>query len=85
MRALVTLVLMALLTYAICFRHTSWGRMITEASGGRLYTSLWMLVLPGLALVLTTLAFNLVGDGFRDALDSRTRNSLAVDKSSKDE
>jgi len=44
-----------------------------------------MLVFPGLALVLTTLAFNLVGDGLRDALDSRTRNSLAVDKSSKDE
>ena len=56
-----------------------------EASGGQLYTSLWMLVFPGLALVLTTLAFNLVGDGLRDALDSRTRNSLAVDKSSKDE
>jgi peptide/nickel transport system permease protein len=31
-----------------------------------------MLVAPGVALVLTTLAFNLVGDGLRDALDPRT-------------
>ena len=52
----------------------SWGRMISDASGGQLYTvAWWMLVFPGLALVLTTLAFNLVGDGLRDALDPRTQ------------
>jgi peptide/nickel transport system permease protein len=50
----------------------SWGRMIAEASDGQLYTAAWwMLVAPGVALVLTTLAFNLVGDGLRDALDPR--------------
>ena len=50
----------------------SWGRMIADASTGQLYTvAWWMLVAPGLALVLTTLAFNLVGDGLRDALDPR--------------
>jgi peptide/nickel transport system permease protein len=50
----------------------SWGRMIADASNGLLYTAAWwMLVAPGLALVLTTLAFNLVGDGLRDALDPR--------------
>jgi len=32
-----------------------------------------MLLFPGIALVLTTLAFNLVGDGLRDALDPRTQ------------
>jgi peptide/nickel transport system permease protein len=32
-----------------------------------------MLLAPGIALVLTTLAFNLVGDGLRDALDPRTQ------------
>jgi len=32
----------------------------------------WMMLFPGLALLLTTLAFNLVGDGLRDALDPRT-------------
>jgi peptide/nickel transport system permease protein len=52
----------------------SWGRMISDASGGQLYTvAWWMLLFPGMALVLTTLAFNLVGDGLRDALDPRTQ------------
>jgi peptide/nickel transport system permease protein len=31
-----------------------------------------MLLFPGMALVFVTLAFNLVGDGLRDALDPRT-------------
>jgi peptide/nickel transport system permease protein len=31
----------------------------------------WMVVFPGLALLLTTLAFNLLGDGLRDAFDPR--------------
>jgi peptide/nickel transport system permease protein len=50
----------------------SWGRMISDAANGQLYTAAWwMLLAPGIALVLTTLAFNLVGDGLRDALDPR--------------
>lgn len=50
----------------------SWGRMISDATNGQLYTAAWwMLLAPGVALVLTTLAFNLVGDGLRDALDPR--------------
>jgi peptide/nickel transport system permease protein len=52
----------------------SWGRMIADGAGNQLYTvAWWMLVFPGMALVLTTLAFNLVGDGLRDALDPRTQ------------
>lgn len=48
----------------------SWGRMIADASSGDLYTvAWWMMLFPGTFLVLTTLAFNLVGDGLRDALD----------------
>ena len=51
----------------------SWGRMISDAAQGQLYTvAWWMLLFPGMALVFTTLAFNLVGDGLRDALDPRT-------------
>jgi peptide/nickel transport system permease protein len=50
----------------------SWGNMIAEAQGGSLFTvAWWFLVFPCLALVLTTLAFNLLGDGLRDALDPR--------------
>jgi peptide/nickel transport system permease protein len=50
----------------------SWGRMISEATEGQLYIlAWWMLFFPGMCLVMTTLAFNLLGDGLRDALDPR--------------
>lgn len=49
----------------------SWGRMISDAS--QIFEVAWWLMLfPGLFLFTTTLAFNLVGDGLRDALDPRT-------------
>jgi peptide/nickel transport system permease protein len=48
----------------------SWGKMLFDAS--KIFTvAWWMMVFPGLFLFLTTLAFNLVGDGLRDALDPR--------------
>jgi ABC-type dipeptide/oligopeptide/nickel transport system permease subunit len=51
----------------------SWGGMISDAVSGTLYkVAWWMLVFPGLFLLITTLAFNLLGDGLRDALDPRT-------------
>ena len=54
----------------------SWGNMIAEAQGGDLYTiAWWFLVFPAIALVLATLAFNLFGDGLRDALDPRQGRS----------
>jgi ABC-type dipeptide/oligopeptide/nickel transport system permease subunit len=33
----------------------------------------WIMVFPGLAIFLTTLAFNMFGDGLRDALDPRLK------------
>jgi len=49
----------------------SWGQMLDDASG--IFTvAWWMMLFPGLFLFATTLAFNLVGDGLRDALDPRT-------------
>jgi peptide/nickel transport system permease protein len=50
----------------------SWGRMLAEAGGGIFTVAWWLMLFPGLFLFLTTLAFNLVGDGLRDALDPRT-------------
>lgn len=60
----------------------SWGNMIAEAQNGDLFTiAWWFLVFPCVALVLTTLAFNLLGDGLRDALDPRQgRSQLATTK-----
>ena len=48
-----------------------WGAMLT---GGRelVLRAPWVLTFPGTAIFLTVLAFNLVGDGLRDALDPRT-------------
>jgi ABC-type dipeptide/oligopeptide/nickel transport system permease subunit len=52
----------------------SWGGMLSDASTGSLYlVAWWMVIIPGTALLLTTLAFNIVGDGLRDALDPRAR------------
>ncbi len=48
----------------------TWGNMLAEASNNALYTvAWWMVVFPSLALLVTTLGFNLLGDGLRDALD----------------
>src|SRR5262249_36339382 len=48
----------------------SWGGLLNDAQ--RFYDVAWWLMLfPGLMLVITTLAFNLLGDGLRDALDVR--------------
>ena len=49
----------------------SWGRSIGSAITW-VATDPWYLVFPGAALFLVTLAFNLFGDGLRDALDPRT-------------
>ena len=55
-----------------------WGTMvyprfvIADASGV-FDTAWWWMFFPGMALVLTVVAFNLVGDGLRDALDPKSR------------
>jgi hypothetical protein len=38
----------------------------------------WYVVFPALALLITTLAFNLLGDGIRDAMDPRTERLFAA-------
>jgi ABC-type dipeptide/oligopeptide/nickel transport system permease subunit len=48
-----------------------WGEMISSASSLYLYGPWWYLLFPSLALLITTLAFNIFGDGVRDAFDPR--------------
>nr|MBO2471202.1 hypothetical protein [Bacillota bacterium] len=50
----------------------SWGSMLAE-SRSRVVDAPWLMVFPGLAIFVTVLAFNLLGDGLRDALDPRLR------------
>ncbi len=52
----------------------SWGNIIYEGKDF-LVTAWWITTLPGLAIVLTVVSFNLVGDGLRDALDPMLKNS----------
>lgn len=53
----------------------SWGRMIFDAQVF-LHDAWWMGVFPGLAILLTVLAFNLLGDGLRDVFDPRQRSLM---------
>src|SRR2546422_81461 len=50
----------------------SWGSMLNIAQA-YLSTAPWMAVWPGLAIFITVLALNLLGDGLREALDPRLR------------
>ena len=52
----------------------SWGTMLGT---GRKFLELspWVAIFPGLAIMITVLAFNLLGDGLRDVLDPRLRGS----------
>ena len=60
-------------------RVVTWGRML---NGGRLYlsTAWWLTAFPGLAIFVTVLAVNLLGDHLRDWLDPRLRNTLGGDE-----
>jgi peptide/nickel transport system permease protein len=52
----------------------SWGQMLSNAvTNGFYYIDPMYMVIPGLAIFITVMAFNLFGDGLRDALDPRTR------------
>ena len=48
-----------------------WGAMISDAAGFFQYGYWWFLLFPSVALLTTTLAFNIFGDSVRDALDPR--------------
>jgi peptide/nickel transport system permease protein len=53
----------------------SWGRMLKE---GQDYfrQSVWMAIFPGLAIMLSVMGFNFLGDGLRDALDPKMKQVL---------
>jgi peptide/nickel transport system permease protein len=52
----------------------SWGVMLSE-SRGIAETAPWLMVYPGLAIMLGVLGFNLLGDGLRDVLDPRLKSN----------
>lgn len=56
----------------------SWGTIIQDGQG-LLYTRPWVALAPGLAIALTVLVLNVLGDGLRDALDPRSKIRLGGD------
>lgn len=55
----------------------SWGYMLNESIAFSFaWKDLWLPTLPGLAIFITALSINFVGDGLREAMDPRTRASL---------
>jgi peptide/nickel transport system permease protein len=54
--------------------HATWGNMLTEGKD-TIELAWWLSVYPGLAILVTVLSYNLFGEGIRDALDPRLRQS----------
>lgn len=52
--------------------YAEWGDMLGRARGF-IFTAPYTLIFPGVAITITVLAFNLLGDGLRDALDPKSR------------
>ncbi|UII56655.1 ABC transporter permease [Cytobacillus spongiae] len=53
--------------------NPEWGKMLAD-SKSFLIQAPWTMIFPGIAIMLTVLGFNLMGDGLRDALDPRMKN-----------
>lgn len=54
----------------------TWGNMLADSLNAGLVPPWWLVLFPGLAITLTVLAFNLLGDGIRDMLDPRLRGAV---------
>lgn len=54
----------------------TWGNMLADSLNAGLVPPWWLVLFPGLAITITVLAFNLLGDGIRDLLDPRLRGSV---------
>jgi len=54
----------------------TWGNMLADALNSGLVPPWWLVLFPGLAITITVLAFNLLGDGIRDLLDPRLRGAV---------
>lgn len=68
---------LSFLSFGIPEPIPSWGKMIADVTTGPI-EGWWVAVFPGLAIALTVVAFNLLADGLRDALDPRTAGRPAV-------
>jgi peptide/nickel transport system permease protein len=71
--ALLTMAALSFLGLGIKPPDSEWGEMTAEGAGQMVTGEWWLFVFPGLAIMVTVLTFNLLGDGLRDLLDPRMR------------
>jgi peptide/nickel transport system permease protein len=71
--ALLTMAALSFLGLGIQPPESEWGYMTAEGASQMVTGQWWLFLFPGLAIMITVLAFNLVGDGIRDFLDPRRR------------
>jgi peptide/nickel transport system permease protein len=55
--------------------NPTWGSMLSGSARNYMQTAPWMALAPGIAITITVLAFNLLGDAVRDVLDPRLRGT----------
>ena len=71
--ALLTMASLSFIGLGIQPPQSEWGVMTAEGASHIVTGEWWLFLFPGLAIMITVLAFNLVGDGLRDFLDPRMR------------
>ena len=55
--------------------QASWGKLLASATGSTGTFNWWLAIFPGFAIFLTVLAYNLLGEAFRDAIDPKLRKA----------
>lgn len=71
--AILTVAALSFIGLGIQPPQSEWGAMTAEGAGYVVSGEWWLVLFPGLAIMVTVLAFNLVGDTLRDLLDPRLR------------
>jgi peptide/nickel transport system permease protein len=71
--ALLTLAALSYIGLGIQPPNSEWGEMISDGASLMVTGQWWLSLFPGIAILVTVLIFNLMGDGLRDLLDPRMR------------
>jgi len=73
--AIITEASLSYLGLGVPLNVPTWGNMLSGAGLTYMTKAPWMAIFPGLALTITVLALNLLGDALRDILDPKLRGA----------